>query len=233
MKRFTETSKWRDPWFRRLTPPAKLLWQYVCDNCISVGLIDLDLEAASFDIGVDIKESHVEEIMTRLQFLGSGKYFIPKFIHFQYGVLSPNCPPHKTVLKLIEQHQIEEVEGVYSYPNARVDIPHKNGKEEEEDKDRNGKPPEFQVFKPTPVMLRINKMFGRRDSTKWSKSELKSLAAIEPIQEDDFAVVEKHYRLAIPKEDDYRRHDLPTLLNNWNGEVDRARRFKPKREYNL
>ena len=79
----------------------------------------------------------------------------------------------------------------------------------------------------SPNMTRLEKLWGRRATTRWSSNELKSLAAIEPIQEDDFRDIEKFYSAKIPKKDDFRRHDLITLLNNWNGEVDRARKFKP------
>ena len=120
MKRFTETTKWRDPWFRRLSPAAKLLWQYLTDNCSCIGLIDLDLEAARFDIGQAIHEKHLSELSDRVQALGNGKFFIPKFIPFQYGELSTACPAHKPILKAIEQHQLSIGQKGYQYPNARV-----------------------------------------------------------------------------------------------------------------
>lgn len=135
MKRFTETTKWRDPWFRKLSPAAKLLWQYMCDNCIQIGLIDLDLEAASFDIGQKITDKHVGELASRLQTVGNGKFFIPKFIGFQYGTLTNACPPHRTILKLVSEHQLSVSELGYQYPNARVSLPLKTRQEE----DNNGK----------------------------------------------------------------------------------------------
>jgi len=48
-KRFTDSTKWASkPWFRKLSPNAKLLWLYICDTCDVAGVIDLDLEMASF-----------------------------------------------------------------------------------------------------------------------------------------------------------------------------------------
>lgn len=120
MKRFTETTKWRDPWFRRLSPAAKLLWQYLTDNCSCIGLIDLDLEAARFDIGQPINEKHLTELSDRVQALSNGKYFIPKFIQFQYGDLSTACPAHKPILKAIDQHQLTIGQKGYQYPSDRV-----------------------------------------------------------------------------------------------------------------
>ena len=83
------------------------------------------------------------------------------------------------------------------------------------------------------TMLRLGKLFNRRESTRWDSKELKALKEIEPIPDEDFQAVEKYYTRTIPKESDFRRHDLVTLLNNWNGEVDRARKFKPVRDLNL
>jgi hypothetical protein len=76
-------------------------------------------------------------------------------------------------------------------------------------------------------MKRINFIMGRRDSTKWSQSEVKALRALGDIPDDDYAAVVKYYKAQHPPAADYRRKDLGTLLNNWSGEVDRARRFKP------
>lgn len=88
-------------------------------------------------------------------------------------------------------------------------------------------PPEEPEFVPTPNQIRFNEMFKRRNSTRWNKKEIEALKAIEPIDENDFAAVLKWYSAKLPPESDFRRRDLGTLLNNWNGEVDRARKFKP------
>lgn len=79
---------------------------------------------------------------------------------------------------------------------------------------------------PTEEMIRLNALFRRRDTTRWSDGEKKALRKISPIPDEELSAVEKYYRANIPNPTDYRRHDLATLLNNWNGEVDRARNFK-------
>ena len=116
VKRFTETTKWRDPWYRKLSPPTKLLWNYLTDNCDCVGLIDPDFEAISFDIGATINETNVAELGDRAQRLPNGKIFIPKFIPFQYGIISESCPAHKPVIKLINQHHLTPDGIGYQYP---------------------------------------------------------------------------------------------------------------------
>lgn len=80
---------------------------------------------------------------------------------------------------------------------------------------------------PTEEQIRIARLKGRRPQTKWSASEIKAWKEFTPVSEEDFRMLEKYYSAKIPLKDDIRRRDLGTLLNNWNGEVDRARNFKP------
>lgn len=82
-----------------------------------------------------------------------------------------------------------------------------------------------------PNMLRLDKLFSRRNTTAWSEDELKWLRRIEPIPEDELEAVERYYTASHPPDSDYRRRDLVRLLRHWNGEVDRARQFKPNRGY--
>jgi len=70
--------------------------------------------------------------------------------------------------------------------------------------------------------LRLGKLFNRRASTNWSAKELKALKKIGDIQEEDFELIEKYYK----SECTCLRRDIGTLLNNWTGEVDRARNYK-------
>lgn len=103
----------------------------------------------------------------------------------------------------------------------------KEGNEEGKDIYMGFQPKKEEAYKPTPNQIRLNALFRRRDSTRWDKKELAALKAIEPIDEADFAVVLKWYSAKLPPDQDFRRRDLITLLNNWNGEVDRARKYKP------
>tara|TARA_R110000868_G_scaffold51318_2_gene162881 strand:- start:558 stop:881 length:324 start_codon:yes stop_codon:yes gene_type:complete len=73
MKRFTETQKWEDPWFRRLRPEMKLLWQWLCDKCDNAGIIDPDLELASFQIGYQYPSDTLLEFGERVVLLDCRK----------------------------------------------------------------------------------------------------------------------------------------------------------------
>jgi hypothetical protein len=110
-KRFTETEKWRDPWFRKLTPAQKLLWFYLLDNCDQSGVIDFDHEFAEFQIGIKSSAKDVAALSKQLLKLPSGKLWLHKFVRYQYGKLSHDCKPHKPVFAALEKHGIslEEV----------------------------------------------------------------------------------------------------------------------------
>lgn len=80
----------------------------------------------------------------------------------------------------------------------------------------------------TPDQLRAEKLFHRRPTTPWAKAELTawraSRAAIEGTHADDWELLEWFY--AQPQGKTYARRDLATLLNNWTGEIDRARSYQ-------
>lgn len=107
-KRLTETSKWTQPWYRRLSPTAKNLHTWLNDNCDHAGVIDPDLELATFQIGEPIEEKHVAEFGERIQSLPDGKLWLRDFIPTQYGqTLSLESSAHRAVIKLIQTHSLE------------------------------------------------------------------------------------------------------------------------------
>jgi hypothetical protein len=77
----------------------------------------------------------------------------------------------------------------------------------------------------TPEMLAIGRLMGRRDGSLWSVAEAIALEAVNP-QSDEIEEMSRYYLADIDRDKDFRRRDLITLLNNWNGELDRARIFK-------
>lgn len=124
MKRFTETQKWEDPWFRRLKPEMKLLWQWILDRCDNAGVIDPDIELASFQIGYQYPMDTLLEFGDRVQKLPCGKWFIPKFIEFQYGKLSEMCKAHNPIFQSLEKH------GLKGYPKG-IHTPQEKEKEKD------------------------------------------------------------------------------------------------------
>jgi hypothetical protein len=105
-KRFTDTEKWRDPWFRKLSAEAKLAWQWLLDNCDAAGVIDPDWELAAFQIGKSVSEEAIAELNSKVQTLPDGKLFITKFISFQYKSLSRSCKAHNPVFESVEKNNL-------------------------------------------------------------------------------------------------------------------------------
>lgn len=108
MKRFTETTKWQDSWFRKLPPTMKVFWNYLLDNCDVAGVWNPDMELAEFQIGASIDMEEVREFFKdRIEFLGNGRWFLTKFIAFQYGELNPSNRCHQAVLRSLAANKIE------------------------------------------------------------------------------------------------------------------------------
>ncbi len=76
-----------------------------------------------------------------------------------------------------------------------------------------------------PLQLRAERLMRRRPETPLTSAEERALkknrAAIVATTESDWITLERFY--ALPQSETYTRKDLATLLNNWNGEVDRAK----------
>jgi hypothetical protein len=72
------------------------------------------------------------------------------------------------------------------------------------------------------LRLKVNAMMGRRAATAWSESETKKLKAVLSLKTspEDLASLEAYYASG----SQYLRRDIPTLLNNWNGEIDRSKK---------
>jgi uncharacterized protein YdaU (DUF1376 family) len=90
-------------------------------------------------------------------------------------------------------------------------------------------PPGENVEKPhnfptNPTAVQISKLYNRRPTTPWSPKEIKSFKAIGKIHPDDLELVCRYTEAERAKGNDGRhRRDLLTFLNNFPGELDRAR----------
>lgn len=141
-KRFTDTDKWKDPWFRKLSAGVKMAFGYMCDNCDNAGVWAADFDLADFQIGMKVPWDKVRsELGDRLQVLSDDKWHLTKFVNFQYGELSDQCKPHLSILRLMEKHGIE-VNGRVSkgYPKG-IDTLQDKDKEKNKEEGVQGKKP--------------------------------------------------------------------------------------------
>lgn len=74
-------------------------------------------------------------------------------------------------------------------------------------------------------MQRLGALYNRKEKTAWSAKEKRKLSELmqnEGFTEQLSAIEEYFLRKREKGEGQYLRHDLMTLMNNWNGELDRA-----------
>ena len=106
-KRFTETGKWKKKWIRELSPEMKLFWFYLLDNCDHAGIWEVDIELAAFQIKVELDESDILNTFNRkIVTFKPGKWFVPKFIDYQYGELNKSNRAHLSVIKILTKYKL-------------------------------------------------------------------------------------------------------------------------------
>ena len=128
-KRFTDSEKWKDVWFQDLSVKHKLFWFYIIDNCTPAGIWKVNIKLVSFQIGDKFnKDELLNDFKDRIIVLENDKWFIPKFIDFQYGHLSESCKPHIPVINELKKYRV--LKG-YLNPLDKVKV-----KEQEKDKDK-------------------------------------------------------------------------------------------------
>lgn len=108
-KRFTDTEKFNDPWFRKLDLLHKIIWEYLLAECNHAGILEkFDIELMSFKIGAPISINDIKDFGDRVIFLSDETLFIPKFIKFQYGKLNSQSKIHASVIKELAKYNLQE-----------------------------------------------------------------------------------------------------------------------------
>jgi len=106
-KRFTDSEKFGDIWYRKLKPKHKCLWEFFLSKCDIAGIIELDFESMSFHIGDTITQDDLRHFQDKIVFIGEDKIFIPNFIKFQQNELNENNPAHKNIIKKLKSLNID------------------------------------------------------------------------------------------------------------------------------
>jgi len=107
-KRYTESTKFRDPWYRNLTPVQKCLWEYLISECSHAGIIEIDKSAIDFHIGAKVSDKDFEALSKNITWIAENKIFMPSFVAFQQGTLSRNNNAHKNIFVELEKYGITE-----------------------------------------------------------------------------------------------------------------------------
>lgn len=135
-KRFTASDKWKDTWFSNLDDKQRLFWLYLLDDCDCAGIWEKNFKAASYFIGGKLTEEWaIKFLIDKVYNCNGSKWFIPKFIDFQYGELSESCNPHKAVIRQLRKYGLYEgyLKGTYG---TLEDKDKEQVQDQDEDKDK-------------------------------------------------------------------------------------------------
>jgi len=106
-KRLSDSTKWADEWFTELPMDMKLVWLYILDMCDHAGVYKVNLKLLRFQTGTDRPENEIVEYLKDRIYIAENKWFIPKFIGFQYkNFFTSNTPAIKSAKELLLSHGI-------------------------------------------------------------------------------------------------------------------------------
>lgn len=99
-KRFTDTGLYDKEWFQELELKHKVFWEFITKKCDHAGIWDVNVRMASYIIGAEFKKEELLEVFKdRIIPIDNDKWFIKKFIVFQYGnELNDLNRVHKSVI---------------------------------------------------------------------------------------------------------------------------------------
>ena len=182
----------------------------------------------------------VDHMVIREKKREGSKLTIVNYESYNDGGITKEAPKTQTGSTLeAARSQIKEVEegkeGEESFPPAAAGgaTPPKGSDQSQADRVlpsawkrmNQGDRQRTRVLRNSEAMVRIGRFFGRKPTTLWTVAEAVAFLSIKPTP-DEVDEIERYYKAAIPKDHDYRRHDLDTLLNNWPKELDRAKTYK-------
>ena len=164
-KLFTDTAKWKKKWIRELNPEMKLFWFYLLDNCDHAGIWEVDIDLASFQTGVKFDESTILKTFNRkIVPFKDGKWFVPKFIEYQYGELNDNTRVHNVVIKILTKYDIYKHLNEAGMGRTRgVNDPKDIYKEKEKLKEKEKESKKSQLLSIQIQLIELQKDFKNKD----------------------------------------------------------------------
>jgi hypothetical protein len=106
-KRFIDTNLFRKKWIRELESDMKLFWIYLLTDCDHAGIWDVDVDRASFQLNFQLSEEKIlNTFHKKIVPFKRDKWFVPKFIEYQYGELNETIRPHASVIKILSKYEL-------------------------------------------------------------------------------------------------------------------------------
>lgn len=125
--------------------------------------------------------------------------------------------------KIMHSHQNDMQTHVRTHVQSHVRSGAGAGDGASREGESGGKP-----WTPTQDQLSLNALFSRRPTTPWSAKEQKTLRELQKRPEwvGELAEIVAYYTAKGKTEDaKYLKRELETLLNNWTGQLDQARKW--------
>lgn len=109
-KRYTDTNKFKDKWYRNLTPKQKCIWEYMLSACDIAGFFEIDYEDITFHVNANVTKDDMEVFKDKVQLLKKDLLFIPNFVLFQQKInslneLNPKNNCHKGIIDILNKHK--------------------------------------------------------------------------------------------------------------------------------
>ncbi len=127
-KRFTETSKWDDPWFRELPGVQKLVFMYIIDRCDNAGFWEIDEGAIAWHTKLDPK--HIQGALKGLERglkVVDGWAWVRTFLRHQKNeILNESNPAHRQIIGLFK-NQIGRFSGCPDFDKIASNIDQERG----------------------------------------------------------------------------------------------------------
>jgi hypothetical protein len=120
-KRFTDSDKYKDPWFRKLTPTSKMLFLFMCDDCNHAGIWKENLDTFNFIYKATASISDIDAMGDKISKINNDTYLIHSFIKFQYGKLNPGNKAHLGVIRALSYMGVDYT--LYLAPSKELHSP--------------------------------------------------------------------------------------------------------------
>lgn len=229
-KRFTDSEKFRDKWYRGLSPKHKCLWEYLLSECSIAGIIEFDYDSATFHIGDEITENDIKIFENKIYILPDGKFFIPNYVKFQQGEINPNNKAHKNIIKEFEKYNIPtdinsiEFESTFIAPSKVLDrSPSNSNSNSNSVSNSNGNSKIILIdsktkktdpyFSPIKKEEKELKKYGEFQNVKLTDEQFNKLKAIYNSKIDEAIEILSNYLAA--KGDKYKNHYAVLNKSNW------------------
>ena len=121
-KRFIDTGFLDQKWIRKLSPERKIFLVYLMLKCDNGGIIDLDIEDVEFWIGKKIGDIDFLPNDYLIPLNDSGKYFMPKFIEWQYKDLTSQKFIVAQARQILEKQNLINSDFTLKLPNCYVNV---------------------------------------------------------------------------------------------------------------